>query len=234
MSGKQLTRFVCVLATLVAALNTLTLAKDPVVMGMITVAGPAKINGATAFSGQTLLSGSKIVTEAESRLALNIDGSTRLELEPESAMQVEFSRDTLTGTLQHGTASCATLAGKSIKLELIPSLSVTSDAASSQFTVSVNDGIVELYVHSGVVAANRSNESSLLVRAGERYSNPPNTNPTPNQLSSGKRTALFIIAGGIVAAVFITIVSRSNAPADNFGGCVTTLSPFSPQPPCNP
>jgi hypothetical protein len=213
----------------------------PVAMGLITVTGAATVNNSAAISGQTIFTGSHILTAPESSFTLTIGGAMRLELSETTEIQVEFLPDNLNGTLHGGTLTCSTRPGSSIKLALKDGLSLVSESqVAAQFTVAVRDDEVKVYVNSGVVDIqddSREQPSVTRVVEGVPFSThpvPPAPPQTGNSLSNGKRLALFAIIGGVVAAVFITIVSRSNVPIDNFGGCVTTLSPVDTQPPCMP
>jgi hypothetical protein len=211
----------------------------PVAMGLITVTGVATVNNSAAISGQTIFTGSHILTAPESAFTLTVGGAMRLELSEATEVQVEFSPENLSGTLHRGTLVCSTRPGNSIKLALKDGLSLVSESqVAAQFTVAVRDDDVEVYVNSGVVNIqdeSRAQPSVIRVIEGARFStHPTHPEPTPpsNSLSNGRRLALFAIIGGVVAAVFITIVSTSDAPAADFGGCVTTLSPVDTQPPC--
>jgi ferric-dicitrate binding protein FerR (iron transport regulator) len=199
--------------------------------GMATVTGVASINDAPAISGQTLFSGSKVLTSPDSNLILDVAGATRLNIAEQSEVWLEFAPATLFASLRNGTITSAVPPGVTLRIDSCSNFSVVSDATNaSQFTVDVNGDDLSVSVTSGIVEVQTGDQVRRL-SAGSSFSTNPQSSPQ-NNLSGGKRAAIFGLLGAAIAVVFIAVIGNSDVDPGGPGGCITVPSGTSPQNPC--
>ena len=136
--------------------------------GIANVGGEVLIDGLFANSGQTLFSGSRIVTAEGSESTLNLGNRTRLKLYAESRLTVEFSSSTLLGSLEQGTLHGFVPAG--IRANIVASeASVVSDPAQpAAFSIQVEAGDTTISVETGGLEV-RTGDTLRSVAAGESF-----------------------------------------------------------------
>ena len=207
---------------------------------IVTLTGSATINNAPAISGQTLFANNTIATTKSSSLTLDLPRATRLEVSEQTELTVEVLADLLRAELKTGHLRLSTRRGTTTQVEILPGLSVVSDPTMpSMFTVAAKDTNFELRVGEGAIDVVDSRETSkgrqvTHVGPNMTFSNAGllQTNDDQSNLTTRQRAAIFIVAGGALALLFIVIVTGNDPIADGPGGCVTVPSGMSPQNPC--
>jgi hypothetical protein len=84
--------------------------------GELTVSGQVTVNGQKMISGGTVFSDSTISTAAQSSASVNISKVGRVELAPNSNLRLSFGDDSISATLETGSAQVSTLAGTTVNL----------------------------------------------------------------------------------------------------------------------
>jgi hypothetical protein len=207
---------------------------------IVTLTGSAIINNAPAVSGQTLFAKNTIATTKSSSLILDVPRAARLEVSEQTELRVEVLPDLLRTELKTGRLGLSTLRGTTTRVEILPGLSVISDATMpSKFTVAAEETNFELRVSEGAVDVVDSRETSkgqqvTHVGPNMTFSNVGllQTNNDQSNLTTRQRVAILIAAGGGLALLFIAIVTGNDPVADGPGGCVIVPSGESPQNPC--
>ena len=207
---------------------------------IVTLTGSAIINNAPALSGQTLFAKNTIATTRSSSLILDVPRATRVEVSEQTELRVEVLPDLLRTELKTGRLGLSTLRGTTTRVEILPGLSVISDATmSSKFTVAAEETSFELRVSEGAVDVIDSRETSkgqqvTHVGPNMTFSNAGllQTNKDQSNLTTRQRVAIIIAAGGALAFLFIAVVTGNDPVADGPGGCVIAPSGESPQNPC--
>jgi hypothetical protein len=237
MPGKHVSATITVVALVLLICRTESSANETRTFGLVTATGSVNINQVPAISGQTLFTDSTITTVADSSLILDVAGASRLEVSENTEVKVGLSSGSIHANLKQGQLTCATRSGTSLDIEIGPGISVVAEAATpSQFTITAQEESFELRVNAGKVDVRDSKAQKITrVDPGMKYSTSAglaqNTN-TQNSLSEGKRAAIFAVAGGALALLFIVIVTGADPVADGPGGCVIVPSGMSPQNPC--
>ena len=196
---------------------------------IVTLTGSATINNAPAISGQTLFAKNTIATTVSSSLTLDVPRAARLEVSEQTELTVEVLADLLRTELKTGHLRLSTLRGTTTRVEILPGLSVVSDPTMpSRFTVAAKDTNFELRVVEGsldVVDSRETSKGRQVTRVGPNmtFSNAGllQTNNDQSNLTTGKRTAIFIAVGGALALLFIAIVNGNGPVFVDFGGCVS-------------
>ena len=187
--------------------------------GQITTRGLSKVDGVSAISGETIFSGSSITTEQEASATVNLGRLGRVELLPDSGVQLNFNETSITGSLVSG--------GVGVSLpEGIPGAVTTNEAsviASGQepalFFVTIKDGATIVTAETGGVQLQAFGKT-LQVAAGESASashgnlslttGQPQIGSQQNNLSGGKKAGLFLALGGAVAIILILLLRRDD------------------------
>ena len=199
---------------------------SPLATGMTTVKGVVTIDGSPAISGQTIFSGSSIVTAERSESTLYLGNLTRLNLYDESKLTLEFSRSSLSGSLEQG--SLRGFVPSSVRVDIVTAdASIATDAGQpAAFSIQVESGNTTISVETGRVEI-RTGNSLRSITAGESFSTgyggPPSPGPQQNP-SNRKRVRLFLGIGAAIAVLVVAIIGRDH---EDESGCVLihTLSP---------
>jgi len=193
--------------------------------GELSVTGQVSVNGQKAISGGTLFSDSTIVTSDKSSASVNLSKLGRVELGPNSSLQISFAENTLNGMLDSGTAQVTTLAGVTVNLTTKDGTVVVDGGQATSFTVHASRGRTSVTTISGV-AEFRSGGTVKRIAAGESavagMPSPQTPADDDEGLSGGALAVLLLAIGGAVAAVIIAATSDNDL---NFGGSVTVVSP---------
>jgi hypothetical protein len=191
--------------------------------GMIDVGGVVTINGSAAKSGQTLFSGNTIVTAQGSESILDLGNLTRLKLDAETALTLEFSRSGLSASLENGGLRGLIPVG--VRADIITAdASVATDASQpAVFGIQVDSCITTISVQAGRVEIRTGNKMRS-VTAGQSFSTAYDfTSPPAPQQNPGnpKRVGLFAGIGAAIAVLLVAITGRGAKPR---GGCPLGLS----------
>jgi hypothetical protein len=191
--------------------------------GMIDVGGVVTINGLPAISGQTLFSGSSIVTAQRSESTLDLGNLTRLQLDAETDLTLEFSRSGLSASLENGSLHGFIPVG--VRADIITAdASVATDARQpAAFSIQVDSCTTTISVQTGRVEIRTGNKMRS-VTAGQSFSTAYGSliPPAPQQNPGNhKRVGLFAGIGAAIAVLLVAITGRDAKPG---GGCPLGLS----------
>ncbi|HEX6183543.1 MAG TPA: hypothetical protein VFZ44_06500 [Pyrinomonadaceae bacterium] len=211
----------------------------PAPSGEVIVAAGLTLDGSPAAKGQTVFSGTIVGASEQSRPALTLGNLARLELAGETSLRLDFSASTVGGTLDAGATRIYAPRGVAASLTTADA-AVVSDAASGPvlFSVRVNEEGTTLSVQTGLVEM-RAGARALTAAAGQTLraahgSAPEPAPPQGHNLSSKKKTGLFVGIGAALAAIILVVTGREDKEEElDFGGCPIVLSPTDgPLPPC--
>lgn len=202
--------------------------------GMINVTGRVTINETLAIFGQTIFTGTRIVTANRSTSMIHLNGQSRLNLYPESALFLKFSRVHITGTLTNGKLSGFVPPGVSAVIET-NSASIATDASEpAVFSIEVSPDGTNVTVETGRVEVT-SQDTHTSVKSGESFSagshQPLLAHGPPQTLDNNKLGWVIAGVGAAIAVVLVAILGRSPDDSD-FGGCVTVSGNIDPPPVC--
>jgi phage baseplate assembly protein gpV len=186
--------------------------------GELTVSGQVTVNGQKMISGGTVFSDSTISTAAQSSASVNISKVGRVELAPNSNLRLSFGDDSISATLETGSAQVSTLAGTTVNLTTKDGTVVVDGTQATTFTVSSFRGRTSVATQSGL-AEFRTGGTSKQVAAGESATAGvpnPQTDDDDDDMSGGA-LAVLLLAGVLYAALHNNDL--------NFGGDVTVVSP---------
>jgi ferric-dicitrate binding protein FerR (iron transport regulator) len=194
------------------------------VYSMVVLAAPgAKASGELTVSGQVTVNGQKMIS-AQSSASVNISKVGRVELAPNSNLRLSFGDDSISATLETGSAQVSTLAGTTVNLTTKDGTVVVDGTQATTFTVSSFRGRTSVATQSGL-AEFRTGGTSKQVAAGESATAGvpnPQTDDDDDDMSGGALAVLLLAVGGAVAGVLYAALHNNDL---NFGGDVTVVSP---------
>jgi len=209
----------------------------PVPAGQVIMAAGLTLDGSPAVAGQTVFPGSVVNTAERARAALALGNLARLELSGGTSLRLDFSASSVGGSLDAGGTRVYAPPGVAAALTTADAL-VASDATAGTalFSVQVSEDGTTLSVQTGRVEM-RAGGKTVMATAGQLLRAADGSVPAPPQgqnLSSKKKTGLFVGIGAALAAIILVITGREDKEEElDFGGCVITLSPTDgPPPPC--
>ena len=243
MIRKSTSLFTVFAVLCVSSMVALAAPKD--MTGEITVTGQVTVNGQAAVSNSTIVSGSSIVTGSNSSAIINLGKSGRVEVLEDSTVSLNFTDNSLTGSVDAGQIRVMNGAGVAATFTTKNSTVVADAGQSNTFSVNVGCGdeakCAQTIVSttSGLVAV-KDGANNKQVAAGTDVSvgNPsqqgckPCLRPNPNPgvfpvagIGSGGIAALVAaVAGGSALAIYFA--QRDNSSVDNVGGgTVNVVSP---------
>jgi ferric-dicitrate binding protein FerR (iron transport regulator) len=192
---------------------------------MITVGGVVTINGSPVIWDQTLFYGSSIVTGQRSESTLDFGNLTRLKLDAETALTLEFSRSSLSlsASLESGAVRGFIPTGTRVEI-ITADASIASDPRQpAVFSVQVESCVTTVSVQTGRVEINTGNSVRAVI-AGESFTT-AHDSPTPaapqQDPGNNKRVGLFAGIGAALAVLVVAITGRGVKPR---GGCPLGLS----------
>jgi ferric-dicitrate binding protein FerR (iron transport regulator) len=208
-------------------------ARGPAPSGQVALAAGLSVDGLPAVVGQTVFPGSSFDTAENARGMLELGNRARLELAGGTALRLDFSGESVGGTLGAGGARVSV--PRSIAASLTTSdASVVSDSGEpALFRLQVSAEGTTLTVQTGRVEM-RAGGVARKAGAGESLRAAGGSQPVPpqgNSLSNEKRAGIFIGIAAAVAAILIVLAGRGDG--DEFGQpCpVIIISPGGPIPP---
>lgn len=223
LSRKTLAAFLSVAVLSVYSMIALASPGAKVPSGELSVSGQVTVNGQKVISGGTLFSDSVIVTSDNSSATVNISKLGRIQLAPNSSLSLSFTDKAITGQLDSGITTVATLAGVSVNLTTKEGSVVVDGSQATSFTVNAKRGNTVVSTQAGVVEL-RAGGSAKQIAAGESGTagTPnPQTDDDDGGLSSGALAVLLIAAGGAVVAAILA----TREDDISFGGTVVVISP---------
>ncbi|MET0646825.1 MAG: hypothetical protein ABW208_09410 [Pyrinomonadaceae bacterium] len=211
-------------------------AAEPAPMGQVALAAGLTVDGLPAVVGQTVFTGSSFDTTEKSRGALELGNRARLELSGATALRLDFSDESVGGTLGSGGARVSVPRGVAASLATADASVVSETSEPALFSLQVSAEGTTLTVQSGRVEM-RAGGAARKASAGESLRAAGGSQPLPpqgNSLSSGKRAGIFVGIAAAVAAVIIVLAGRDDDEFDE--PCpVIVISPGGPIPPgCGP
>jgi ferric-dicitrate binding protein FerR (iron transport regulator) len=201
---------------------------SPVSLGMIRVSGVVTLNDVAALSGETILSGSHIVTASKSNSILELGNFTRMMLSEQTDLALEFSADSISGSLRQGEIRSFIPAARTLSIITPDGVVATDSSQAAVFSVQVETGDTHISVETGRVEL-RAGKNRRVLGVGETFSTACDSwaGPTSQQnLSKGQKVGIFAGIGGGVAILLVAIIGRDHKEEENFGGCVIILSPI--------
>lgn len=207
-------------------------ARRPAPSGQVALAVGLTVDGLPAVAGQTVFSGSSFDTVEKSRSALDLGNRARLELSGGTALRLDFSDDSVGGTLGAGGARLSVPRSVAASLKTADASVVSDNSGPALFTLQVSAEGTTLSVQTGRVEM-RAGGVARTAGAGESLRAAHGSQPAPpqgNSLSNGKRAGLFVGIAAAVAVVVLILAGRDSG--DDFGGgpCII-ISPGGPLPP---
>jgi hypothetical protein len=192
--------------------------------GELSVSGNVTVNGLKAISGGTFFSDSSLITAEKSNATVSLGKLGRVELSPNSNLRLSFTDNSISGSLEKGSANLSTLPGVTVNLNTKDGVVVVDGTSATSFTVTASDNTV-VATHMGL-AELRTAGAVKTVAAGESASTGTTLPQTPTTgdegLSGGALAVLLIAAGGAVAAVLWATLHNNDL---NFNGSVNVVSP---------
>ena len=192
--------------------------------GELSVSGQVTVNGQKVVSGGTVFTDSVISTAAQSSASVSISKVGRVDLAPNSNLRLSFAENSISATLETGSAQVATLTGTTVNLTTKDGTVVVDGTQATTFNVSATRGRTSLATLSGV-AQFRAGGSVKQVAAGESATAgipTPQTDDDDDDMSGGALAVLLLAVGGAVAGVLYAALHNNDL---NFGGSVTVVSP---------
>jgi hypothetical protein len=246
MLGKQMVRKSTTLLLTMAIFfvsSMVALAGTKDVTGEITITGQVLINGQAAVSHSTIVSGNTIATAADSSAIINLGKNGRIEILDKSSLTLNFTENSISGTLASGNIRVANAAGVGTTFTTSNSTVISDSAQANTFSIGVDcaeaskcsETAVETV--SGLVTL-RKGSTDRQIAAGmdstgglqDQDKDNNRKRPAPGQAgrTSGIGTAglvaIFLAVGGGVA-VAIFFAKRRKAFDDVGGGPVFNPSP---------
>jgi ferric-dicitrate binding protein FerR (iron transport regulator) len=211
-------------------------ARRPAPAGQVALAAGLTVDGLPAVVGQTVFPGSSFDTVENSRTALELGNRARLELSGLTALRLDFSDESVGGTLGAGGARVSVPQGVLASLKTSDASVLSDNADPSVFILQLSAEGTTLTVLSGRVEM-RAGGAARTASAGESLRAARGSQPAPpqgNSLSSGRRAGIFVGIAAAIAAVILVIAGRDGE--DDFGQpCPIIISPGGPLPPgCGP
>lgn len=195
-----------------------------VATGRADITGVVTIDDAPAYSGQTIFSHTNIVSAYRSRSTISLVNNTRLTLDGESTLWLDFSRSSFSGSLQKGSLNGFVPSGISGDITTTDASITTDPAQTTWFSIQASPGNTVVAVTTGRVEI-RSGNKSISIEAGESFSTaqPFPLSPSPQNASNKKRVWLVAGIGGAIAVLIWAITGhRDDKPPG--GGCVIAPS----------
>jgi ferric-dicitrate binding protein FerR (iron transport regulator) len=200
---------------------------------MLKVSGVVTVNDLPAKSGQTILSGSCIVTASDSNSVLELGKFTRLVVAEQTELALDFSDAMISGSLRKGGVRAFIPAARALTILTPDGVVATDSSQAAVVSILVEDGGTRLSVESGRVELQTKNSvrsalaGETLTIAGEGLGGPP-----PQQ-NLNRAEKIGIIAGiGTGLAIILNVIIGRDQQEEEFGGCVIILSPIDGSPPC--
>lgn len=134
-------------------------------LGELMAGRGVSIDDSAANPGLTLISGSRIKTNADGRAVLNLSGIGRVTMGPEAELQLTFDEKKIGGSLQSGWAVISNSKGVRVEIETADGLVVADGDQPSSLRVDTTAGSTRVEAKGG--ASIKTEDKSEFVAAGE-------------------------------------------------------------------
>jgi len=196
--------------------------------GTLEASGVVTVNDLPALSGQTIFSGSYIVTASRSLSVLELGDLTRLMMSEQTELALDFSVPRISISLRQGEVRAFIPAARTLSITTADGVLTSDSSQAVVFRVQVEAGFTHISVETGRVEL-RAGDSHRTVAAGETFFTDCDSGaaPEPQQnLNKGKRIGIIAGIGTGVAAILIAILGRNKEepPDPVYGGCVVVPS----------
>jgi ferric-dicitrate binding protein FerR (iron transport regulator) len=194
-------------------------------LGMLRVNGGVTVNDLPASSGQTILSGSRIVTARESSSTLELGKFTRLVVSEETELALDFSDVMISGSLRKGEVHAFIPAARGLKIVTPGGVVASASGQVVVVTVHAEGNVTHISVEQGRVEFQAENKLRSLL-AGEMLTitgGSPSVSTPPQNLNRAEKIGIFAGIGVGLAIILVAMIGRDN-PTEEFGGCVVLLS----------
>lgn len=181
--------------------------------GSLTVNGEVSINGTRAISGTTVFSDSTVTTAKGSSAVVSLGKLGRVEVLPDSRVNLSFNEAGVTCKLESGRVRVSTSSGVNASVTTVDGVVVAVAAQANTFTVDMTCGNTVVSTQAGRVELRFAGGSDVKqIAAGERQTagrpilgSPcaSETMSTKNGLGSVTITALLLAAGVVIATVIL-------------------------------
>lgn len=191
----------------------------------LSVSGNVKVNGRTAVTGSSVASGSTIVTEENSSAVINLGKLGRVEVLPKTSFTVNFTKNTITGSLSEGKVRVMANDGINASVNTKEGSVVADGTQANSFMVEAECSHTHVAATSGNVSLNGAGENKQVAAGGEasvgnlsQTGCRPCMRPVPGGanapfpavgLGAGALLGLLLAAGGAVGTA-IALGSGSN------------------------
>ena len=214
MLGKNIFRKFVSSLTAIAVLcvySSWVMALPTVASGEISVNGQVTVNGQTAVSNSTIVSGSTIVTGPNSSAVVSLGKTGRIEILADSNLVLNFSDNSIVGTLSSGKVRVANAAGVAATIATKDATTMADTAQANTFVVEAECSHTHVDAAAGFVtlregandrqvAAGTSATAGNLAQTGCRQCLRPDSAPP---VRFGVPWWVFLVAGGIVATTLL-------------------------------
>ena len=192
--------------------------------GELSVSGQVTVNGQKVISGGTLFTDSTISTASQSTASVSIAKVGRVELAPNSNLQIAFSGNSINAMLETGSATVSTLAGVTVNLTTKDATIVVDGTQATTFTANAIRGRTAISTVAGLAQLRTGNTVKQIAAGESAMAGTPNpqTDDDDDDLSGGALAVLLLAVGGAVAGVLYAAFHNNDL---NFGGSVTVVSP---------
>ncbi len=140
-----------------------------VAFGTLKVSGGVTVNEDQALSGQTIPSGSHIITASKSNSILELGNFTRLILSEQTDLALDFTAASIAGSLREGGLRASIPAARTLSITTPDGVVATDSSQAVVFTVQVKADGTRISVETGRVELRVGNNRRVLA-AGERFS----------------------------------------------------------------
>ncbi|HZH35546.1 MAG TPA: FecR domain-containing protein [Pyrinomonadaceae bacterium] len=160
----------------------------------------ATINGENATSGRSVSSTSTVTTPANSKAVINLGKNGRVELAPNTTLNLNFDEKTISGNLLSGNAKVLGASGVEVKINTKDGMFTNEANQASVFAVNLESGTAQAISENGAVFFNNG---TTVTRVAQDTDN-------DGDLSLADVAVPLAILVGAVAASVIYIVTRDD------------------------
>lgn len=227
------------MVAVVATYSMSVLANPPKLAGEITVSGQAlgaktsvQVNGSAIENGSSIFSSSTISTLGSDEAVINVGKIGRVQLAPNSTLELSFDETSFTGNLTAGKvtvlsaskneniATTFTVANAG-QVKLSPNTSATLVKGENGLAIDLVAGEVTSLSSTGNIVVKTSNGKTVSLKTGETASAVQDDDD-----EGGAAWLLWVLLLGGAAAGIIIAATTDNNRLD-FGGSGTVVSPTS-------
>ncbi len=200
--------------------------------GEVFAAGPVLIDGAETLSGATFFSGSEVRTGESARAVLSLGTEGRVELMPQSSIQLGFGGGQVASTLGAGGVRLSKPTGVSASIITRDGTVAAGPEESAVFLVKFDEGRTTVEAETGRVTF-RFEGKTVEVATGERYTVGQEQPGKADGLTGRQKAVIALGVGGFIALLAILLSGEEEIESPEEVPCEPiTLSPTDGIPPC--